>query len=106
MLGWLKGVDGCVGGGVHTRTHLFHQFNSIHSPDNRPRAPGTTRVHPADSRRARWAYGILIGSVWPLLRSVAIWGMLVLSFFEAPTWCLRQPDACHPGTDVSALYPR
>ena len=92
-------------GWVCTSVYIYTYNKSINQPSTR-HTPDTTRVHPADSRRARWAYGMLIGSIWPLVRSVAIWGMIVLSFFEMPTWCLQKPDACHPGTDLSAFYPR
>lgn len=67
----------------------------------------TIRIHPdVESRWARWAYRLRIGTVGTLLPWVAIWATLLLTFYEIPTWCLRDPDACNPDTDLSGLYPR
>ena len=71
-----------------------------------PHPQGTARIHPVESRWARWAYRVRIGPFGSLLPWLAIWGTVLLTFFETPTWCLREPDACHPGTELSDLYPR
>lgn len=67
---------------------------------------GTIRVHPVDTPWARWAYRLRIGPVAWVFPWLAIWAMLALTFFEAPTWCLRDPDACDPDSARSGLYPR
>ncbi len=70
------------------------------------RTTGTIRTHPIETRWARWAYRVRIGTLGSLLPWVAIWLTIILTFFETPTWCLPNPDACRPGSELSDLYPR
>lgn len=67
--------------------------------------PGLIRPHPVDRPWARWAYRMRISSfhycIWG-----AIWWLIIQTFFELPTWCLKDPDICNPDSEISAYYPR
>ncbi len=64
------------------------------------------RPHPSPTPWAQWAYRLRIRTLGYLLPWFAIWTLIVLTFVETPTWCLRDPAICDPDSSLSALYPR
>ena len=66
------------------------------------------RFHPigVGEPRANWAHRQRLRTLGYLLPWLAIWTLIILTFVETPTWCLRDPSTCDPSTSTSKFYPR
>ena len=65
------------------------------------------RFHPQLGRPwGNWAHRQRLRTLGYLLPWLAIWTLIILTFVETPTWCLRDPSTCDPSTATSKFYPR